>query len=501
MTGGYESDGTSAIYLRENETRDGGQSAQSPAKSLPLAVDLDGALIRTDVLVESIFALLRRNSLYIFLLAFWLIKGKAYLKRQVSLRVTLDVETLPYNRQLIEYLRDERGRGRLLILAAGADELVAQRVADHLRLFDRVLASDGAVNMTGAQKRERLKREFGEKGFDYAGDAGGDLAVWSSAQRAILVNCTARLSRRAARVVEIERAFNDTGKGVMPYMHALRPHHWLKNLLVFVPLTFAYRMTDLHLVAKDCLAFLAFGLCASSVYLINDLADIPADRRHPRKRERPFAAGELSLVCGLGLIPLLLGLSILVSLSLPRPFLGMLVIYFLLNLGYSFTIKRIVLLDVIVLAGLYTMRIMAGSAAVSIWPTSWLLAFSTFLFLSLALVKRYAELVIMGAETNVAEVRGYQIVDKELIAAMGSASGYVAVLVLAIYISSGIAEIHYERYQLIWFLCPLLLYWISYVWLIAHRGGMHDDPLVFTVRDKVSRIVMILAAIVLAVAR
>ena len=179
----------------------------------------------------------------------------------------------------------------------------------------------------------------------------------------------------------------------------------------------------------------------------------------------------------------------------------MLVIYFLLNLGYSFTLKRVALLDVIVLAGLYTMRIMAGSAAVSIWPSSWLLAFSTFLFLSLALVKRYAELVVMGAETKVTKVRGYEIMDKELIAAMGTGSGYLAVLVLAIYISSGIAEIHYERYHLVWLLCPLLLYWISYVWLIAHRGAMHDDPLVFTVRDRVSRIVMVLAAIVLAVAR
>jgi len=470
-------------------------------KDLPLVVDLDGTLVKTDLLVESLFALIKQNSLYFFLLPFWLIKGRAYLKRQVSRRITLDASLLPYNRELVEYLRDQRSQGRRLILAAGADERIARQVADYLQLFDMVLASDGTFNLSGRNKRRRLVEEFGEGEFDYAGHAGHDLPVWSLAHRAVLVNATESLSRRAARVAEIERVFERRGKGVMPYLQALRLHHWLKNLLVFVPLTLAYRLSELDLLASACLAFLAFGLCASSVYLINDLVDLPADRHHPRKRERPFAAGELSVFWGLAAIPLLLVLSLLISLRLPWPFLGMLVIYFLLNLGYSFTLKRIVLLDVIILAGLYTMRIMAGSAAVSIWPSSWLLAFSTFLFLSLALVKRYAELVIMGAETEVAQVRGYQIVDKELLASMGSGSGYVAVLVLAMYISSGTAEIHYTRQYLIWLLCPLLLYWISYVWLYAHRGTMHDDPLVFTLRDRVSRIVMCLAAVVLALAR
>ena len=501
MISGYGSNPTSVTPPQEIKAHEQGRLPEGPVKALPLVVDLDGTLVKTDLLIESLFVLIKQNSLYLFLLPFWFIKGRAYLKRQVSRRVTLDVSLLPYNCELVEYLRDQRSQGRWLILAAGADERIAHQVADHLQLFDMVLASDGTVNLSGKQKRNRLVEEFGEKGFDYAGDAGRDLPVWSSARRTILVNCTESLSRRAARVAQIERVFKQPGKGVMPYALALRLHHWLKNVLVFVPLTLAYRLTELDLLANACLAFLAFGLCASSVYLINDLADLPADRRHPRKRERPFAAGELSLFWGLGSIPLLLGLSLLVSLQLPLPFTGMLVIYFLLNLGYSFTLKRIVLLDVIVLAGLYTMRIMAGSAAVSIWPSSWLLAFSTFLFLSLALVKRYAELVIMGSETEVSQVRGYRIVDKELLASMGSGSGYVAVLVLAMYISSGTAEIHYTRQHLIWLLCPLLLYWISYVWLYAHRGEMHDDPLVFTLRDRVSGVVMCLAAVVLALAR
>jgi 4-hydroxybenzoate polyprenyltransferase len=309
------------------------------------------------------------------------------------------------------------------------------------------------------------------------------------------------LLRKVAQVTEIEQVFNGRPQGLKSYVRALRLHHWLKNLLVFVPLLTAHRFSEPAMLARNFLAFLSFGLCASSVYLINDMVDLPADRRHPWKRHRPFAAGELSLFLGIASIPLLLGSSLLVSLMLPRPFLGMLVIYYLLTLGYSFTLKRIVLLDVIVLAGLYTMRIMAGSASIAIWPSPWLLAFSTFLFVSLALVKRYAELLTMSAaEGEQAQVRGYNVADRDLLASMGTGSGYVAVLVLVIYISSGKAEMHYSRHQLIWLLCPLLLYWISYVWLTAHRGAMPDDPVVFTARDLVSRVVIVLSVLILALA-
>ena len=469
--------------------------------SLPLVVDLDGTLVRTDLLVESFLALIKQNPLYLFLLPFWLLRGRAFLKQQISQRVILDVSLLPYHRELLDHLKVQRAQGRRLVLATGTDERIAQQVADHLQIFDRVLASNGIINLSGQYKQSRLVTEFGEKRFDYAGNSRRDLAVWSSARKAILVNPTKNLSRTAARVTEIERVFNSRKRRLRVYLQAMRLHQWLKNLLVFVPLVMAHRFLEFDLLGKTFLAFLAFGFCASSVYLANDLLDLPSDRHHPRKRRRPFAAGELSLFWGLGLPPFLLCLSLLVSLLLPLPFVGILVTYYVLNLAYSFYLKRIVLLDVIALAGLYTLRIMAGSASISTWPSSWLLAFSTFIFLSLALVKRYAELVTMEAETGVVQVRGYQIMDKELLASLGSGSGYVAVLVLAIYISSGVAEIHYTRHQLVWLLCPLLLYWISYVWLIAHRGGMYDDPLVFTIRNRVSRIVLLLAAVVLLLAK
>lgn len=477
-----------------------GQSADQPGTSLPLVVDLDGTLVKTDLLVESFFALVKRNPFYVFVVLFWLFKGRAFLKRQISQHANPDVGLLPYHQEFLNELKARHARGCRLVLATASDEGIARQVADHLRLFDQIIASDGVINLSGRRKRDRLVAEFGERGFDYAGNSRRDLTVWSVARKGIVVNAGRGLSRKAAGATEVERVFGGSEKWLKPYGQALRLPQWLKNLLVFVPLVMAHHFYEAGLLGKAFLAFLSFGLCASAVYLINDLADLSADRHHPRKRHRPFASGELSVLWGIASVPLLLALSLSVSLLLPLPFLEMLVVYFLLNLAYSFYLKRLVLLDVIVLAGLYTMRIMAGSAAVGIWPSSWLLAFSTFLFLSLALVKRYAELVMMGAETGMVLVRGYQVVDKELLASFGCGSGYVAVLVLAIYISSGAAEILYARHRLMWFLCPLLLYWISYVWLIAHRGEMDDDPLVFTIKNKVSRVVILLGAIILALA-
>ncbi len=471
-------------------------------KPPPLVVDLDGTLAKTDLLIESVFALIKKNPLYVFLIPFWLLKGKSFLKHQVSRRVHLDVRLLPYHQPLLEYLKDQRALGRALVLATGNDELIAGQVAAHLRLFDRVLASDGTVNLIHRVKQRRLVAEFGEKGFDYAGNEGRDLAVWSSARKAVIVNASERVVRRVAQVTEIERTFG-RGEGFLhPCLQALRLSHWLKNLLVFVPLLLAYRYNEPALLGRAFLAFLSFGLAASCVYIINDLADLPADRRHFRKRMRPFAAGDLSLAWGLALVPLLFVLSIALGCFLPLPFIAMLALYYLLNLGYSFTLKQVVILDVVILAALYTARILAGAAAVAIWPSAWLAAFSMFIFFSLALVKRYAELVLMRKEhgRNI-QVRGYLDIDGELLASMGAGSGYLAVLVLAMYISSGAVDILYKRHEFIWLLCPLLLYWISYVWLIAHRGRMEDDPLVFAVRNPVSQIVAVLAVVIILIAR
>ncbi len=469
--------------------------------SVPLAVDLDGTLVKTDLLVESLLVLVKRNPLYVFLILIWVLKGKAYFKHQVGRRVTLDVSSLPYHLELLIHLRNLHEQGRRLILATAADERIAGQIVNYLQLFDTMLASDGITNLSGIRKRDRLLDEFGEKGFDYAGNSPDDLVVWAAARNAIVVSSCAQFRKAADRIAVVAQFFEQRQGGIKQYLGAVRLHQWLKNSLIFVPLLAAHRIHDAALFAPACLAFVAFGLCASSVYVLNDLLDLSEDRRHPRKRYRPFAAGELSLLSGLVLAPTLLVFSILLSLLLPGAFLGILAAYYSLTLAYSFYIKYIMMLDVIVLAALFTVRMMAGSAAVNIWPSHWLLAFSMFLFVSLALVKRYAELVIVRKERGEnASARGYVVGDRELLAAMGSASGFISVLVLALYIASGAALQYYGHHRVIWLACPLLFFWISYIWLLAHRGTMHDDPLVFALRDPGSWIIFLLMTAVMIVA-
>lgn len=475
------------------------QEQQAP---LPLVVDLDGTLLRTDLLVESLVALLKEKPSQIFLLPFWLLKGKAHLKAQLAARVTLDAGAIPYREDLIDYLRAEHSRGRTLVLATAADAQFALRVARRLELFDMVLSSDGETNLSGRAKRERLIEEFGERGFDYIGNSCNDLPVWFAARKAVLVDPNERVLAGicADGGTEIDRIFRDRRGALRNCLRALRPSNWLKNLLVLGPLLIAHRIEP-EAIGRLLLAFAAFGCIASCGYIINDLLDLRADRRHPHKRLRPFASGALPLSYGLAMIPGLFAAGCLLGLFVSDLFLIELLAYFALSLTYSLALKRIVVLDVIVLAGFYSLRLLAGCAAVSILPSHWLLAFSTFLFFSLALVKRYGELMLMNrVEENHRAARGYERGDAELLAAMGIASGYLAVLVLALYISSKEAPMIYRRYELLWFLCPLLFYWISHVWLVAHRGKMPDDPVVFALNDRLSRILGALIVGVIALA-
>jgi len=470
--------------------------------SCPLIVDLDGTLIKTDLLIESFARLLRQAPLALFALPVWLLKGRAYLKHKIAERVELDPTLLPYRTALVEYLRGEHDKGRPVVLATASDERLAQRVADHLKIFDLVLASDGHVNLSGERKRALLVSRFGEHSFDYVGNEWRDLAVWSSARKAIVVDSNPRLLRAVEKSAEYESAFAERSASAREYLSALRPEHWLKNLLVFVPLFAAHLFLTPVLVARALVAFVAFCCCASAGYLINDLLDLQADRRHPQKRLRPFASGRLPLAYALLMAPALVVLGCLLAGLLSGLFLGILLFYFVLSLAYSIELKRVVLLDILVLASLYTLRIVGGAAAIASSLSVWLLGFSMFLFTSLAFVKRYAELVIMRSiEGDHATARGYELSDAELLASKGTASGYAAVVVLALYIASGAAKALYSRHQLIWAVCPLLLYWLGYLWLIAHRGKMFHDPLVFALRDRTSRILVLLmvAALLLAI--
>jgi len=465
-------------------------------RDLPLCVDLDGTLIRSDLLVESALGLLRRNPLYLLHFAGWLLRGKAHLKREIAHRTSIDVATLPYEPRVVDWLRNETG-GRLRVLCTASDHKFAEAVAAHVGGFDEVLASDGVRNLSGRNKADTLGERFGERGFDYAGNEARDLHVWKLARRAIVVNAPHGLAERAGRVSEVERVFERSAKPWRAWLRALRLHQWLKNLLVFLPLLTAHLMLAPAAVLHSTSAFFAFCLCSSGVYLLNDLLDLDADRQHPRKRLRPFAAGTLSLGAGLVVAPLLTLAAFALALAISKLFALALAAYYALTLAYSFALKRIAMLDTIVLAGLYTIRIIAGTLALRIGVSFWLLAFSMFLFLSLAMIKRYTELrgLLRNGDSRSAG-RGYSVDDLPLVQSLGGASGYLAVLVLALYINSTASELLYRHPAVLWLLCPLLLYWISRAWLIAHRGDMHDDPVVFAVSDRTSRLVLALAIII-----
>ena len=465
----------------------------------PLCVDLDGTLVCTDLLVEAVFALFKENLLYLFLLPLWLFRGKAHLKHQIAERVDLDASLLPYHGPFLDYLKQEHATGRRLILATASNIKFAEAIASYLKLFDTVLASDAKTNLSGQRKLDRLQNQFGEGQFDYAGNAKEDLVIWTHADEAILVNPERRLRTIAERQLNIAHIFeNKHNQRFKRLLEAMRLHQWLKNLLVFVPLVMAHRAGEPLLLGQVMLAFLSFGLCASSVYLLNDLLDLTADRQHPTKRNRPFAAGSISIVHGTALIPGLLLAAVSLALLLPLEFLGVLALYYVTTLAYSLRLKRAALIDVLVLAGLYTLRIIAGAAAVLLVPSFWLLAFSMFLFLSLAMAKRYTELLLLNQHRlNRAAGRGYRAVDQETLAHFGIASAYMAVLVLAFYINSDMVRTQYTQPEIIWLLCPLLLYLVGRIWLLARRNELHEDPVLFVIADRRSQLLAGLGAFLL----
>jgi len=473
----------------DNPPRDG---------SVALAVDLDGTLLRSDLLVESALELLSHRPWMVFLFPSWLSRGKAHLKHEIARRVELDFAAMPWDEHVLDMAREHSGK-RPLVLCTASDEKLATGVAAHLGLFDAVLASDGHRNLSGPAKAALLCERYGARGFDYAGNERKDLAVWAQARAAIVANAPASLARAAGKLCTLDRHWPAEGNRWTLWARELRLHQWLKNLLILVPMLAAHRFFDAQAWLRCGTGWLAFSLCASSVYLVNDLLDLTADRHHPRKRERPFAAGRLPLAHGLVVAPLLLLAAFGVALVLSPLFAGVLAAYYGLTLAYSLLLKKRAMVDVIALAGLYTLRIIAGSVLVATPPSFWLLAFSMFLFLSLAMVKRYTELRgLLTRGEDKASGRGYGVDDLTLVQALGAASGYQAVLVLALYINSTASELLYRRPQVLWLLCPLLLYWISRVWMMAHRGRMREDPVVFAATDRISQVVLLACAAVAA---
>ncbi|KZC17581.1 hypothetical protein RHOFW510R12_05050 [Rhodanobacter sp. FW510-R12] len=464
----------------------------------PLCVDLDGTLIYSDLLIESALSLLKKNPFFIFAMLFWLTKGRANLKRQIAVRVTLNTALLPYNLELLAWLKTEACL-RPLVLVTASDILFANAVASEVGLFGDIIASDGETNLSGTKKARLLCDLYGDRQFDYAGNEHIDLKVWAHSHTAIVASDRSTLRQRASMLADKTVFFAGRKQSTHQWIRALRLHQWIKNLLVFIPLLAAHRVFESAAIQGAVIAFISFGLCASGVYLLNDLLDLTADRAHHTKRNRPFAAGRLDLKTGILAIPVLTASSIaLAAIFLPSHFLWVLLIYLLTTVTYSFKLKRVQLLDVVTLAGLYTIRIIAGTVAIVSLLSFWLLAFSVFIFLSLAVLKRCIELDA-ARERGLIDIpgRAYRPDDLSVLQPMGVASGYLSVLVLALYINSSASETLYHHPQFLWLVCPCLLYWVSRAWFVAHRGKMVDDPIVFAVRDRTSQITLAIAGILI----
>jgi 4-hydroxybenzoate polyprenyltransferase len=388
-----------------------------------------------------------------------------------------------------------------VVLATAAPREVAEAVAAELGCFDEVLASDPTHNLKGPAKRTALEERFGRGGFEYVGDSAADRAVWEGAGRASCVGLSRSQEEQVAQLAPLAESFPIERAGLRTWLSQLRVHQWVKNLLLFLPLIAAHRLAEPELFGRSILAFLAFSLCASAVYLGNDLLDLPDDRAHPLKRSRPLAAGLIPIWQGLLGIPLLLvGAFALTALGVPGAFVAMLGIYLAVNAGYSFFLKRIPIADVLVLALVYSLRVLAGGIVTGIAVSPWLIGSSLFFFLNLALLKRYADLRVLEGRVDPAPGRGYGADDAPLLLALGPASGFMGVVVLALYIQSDKVATLYREPAILWALIPLLLYWVSRIWLLAHRRIIRGDPVWYTARDPLSWAVALAAAVTFSAA-
>jgi 4-hydroxybenzoate polyprenyltransferase/phosphoserine phosphatase len=464
----------------------------------PLCVDLDRTLVRTDTLHEQLVNALRNPRLLVRLPGL-LLAGKAAFKAALARDTSLGVDHLPYNDELIEWIRVQRAAGRWIVLATAASEHIAREVASHLGIFDEVIASTAERNLRGAAKADALVQRFGEKNFDYAGDSGSDVDVWRHAHAAILVAASSRDRRRAVAVAAIEHEFPGRKGTVAALVRALRPHQWSKNLLVFVPVVTARAVLDSGSLISAAIAFLAFSAAASGVYVLNDLMDLSADRLHPRKRQRPFASGALSLSAAVVLVPSLwgigIGLATLVGLT------SIIALYVVVSTLYSVFVKEFPLVDIFTLAALYSVRLFGGGEASGHRVTLWLLGFSSFLFLGLAAMKRVSEVQALRADGRSGLARRqYSESDLPVLVGIGCSAAFAASVVLALYVQAEFGTNMVGRSGLLWSIVPLFLFWQCRLWLATSRGQMTDDPIVYAVRDWVSRLAALVLFVVFTIA-
>lgn len=467
----------------------------------PLVVDLDGSLLRSDLLYESFFDSAALGVGVNIRTAQALLAGKAAVKHHLANESDLDYATLPYDSGVLDLIREAKAKGRKVYLATASNEKHARAVAEHLGVFDGWFASDSNTNLSGDKKAKALVDALGEKEFDYLGNGAVDLPVWQHADNAYGLGLSHSVKRRLTALKGDYVELTQPKSTLRTWLEALRVHQYVKNVLVFVPLLTSHQFEP-GKIGADIVAFVAFCVGASAVYMLNDLLDLKADRTHPTKRNRPFARGSMPLRTGLLLIPALLALAIALAATVSMQFLGVLLCYFILTTAYSVYLKRKMLVDVVALAMLYTLRIIAGGVAADIQISQWLFIFSVFIFTSLALMKRYVELSTrLDRELPDPSDRNYRIGDLDVVAALAAAAGMNAITIFALYVTSPDVQPLYRHPKALWLICPILLYWIGRALMMAHRRLMDTDPIVFALKDRISAIaiVLILAIVIVAI--
>lgn len=461
-----------------------------------LIVDLDDSFLKTDLLLEGILTLIKKNPLYILCLPFWALQGPLVLKTKVAARIRFTGEHLPVHNDVVEVIKDRLQNSEKVLLISASPQVWVETVAARYPYFTKAVGST-TQNLKGFKKAEYILSTFPNEPFSYVGDTLSDLAVWKHAQEAIVVNPSKGLLSQVQKLGRKVTVVNDRVSTLRMLIKQLRPHQWLKNFLLFLPLIVGHKLQDASV--SLILAFASFSLAASSVYVFNDLLDLESDRLHHSKKNRPFAAGKLSLKWGLVLIPALVCAALLTGLSVNLSFFLWVCAYYGLNLLYTFKLKRILVIDIVVLSAMYTLRLFAGAAASETPISEWFLSFSTMFFFGLACVKRYTEIIRSNAKLNVTG-RGYRQVDDQAILTLGSGAGLLSIVIFLIYLQSPAVLSLYHRPQLLWVLTPVLLYWTSRLWLLTSRNEVHDDPVIFAAKDKVSWVCFAVIALVMGAA-
>ena len=461
-------------------------------KSKTIIVDLDKVLVVSNTVLEEFILFIKKNPLRILHVFFWFIRGKQYFSKRLGSEVELNVKSLPYNKDLVEYL-NVHSRNARVYLVSRSGEAKLRLIADYLKLFDGY----ESLNIKDSKMLEYLTSQYGED-FYYISSSSKGVKIWKKMGKGMEIKSVSlfRLSSNKVDLIKNKKSF------LKIFFKQIRLFQWTKNFLVFLPAFLAYQFFDKESWGELMSAFLSFSLCASGVYILNDLVDLSADRNHFKKRERPLASGDFSIELALWLMPILLTSSVLIGFTINKFFLFCLLAYFVLTTLYTFHLKSTLLLDSTLIAILYTLRVFAGSQAAQIEISNWLLIFSIFFFFGLALVKRYSEIYnVQHIGKQKLRERGYFSQDLTMVGQIGSGTSLLSIVVMALYIQSEAKLVHYSRFQYLYFIIPILLYFVARIWILASRGVIKEDPFVFLVKDKVSYIVGFSVVIILFLSR